>query len=140
MQREVVMRKLLMLIAVSALAAGCATVEQNLQDSNSLLLSAKEVREVFQGNTITATGGETFYWDSSGTVIGKGSYGGILKGKWNVTDDGRICTSNWNSASVTGGCFKMYFDNSTQQKKLVDMNGDLKYVILNSVPGNPNNF
>lgn len=130
----------LIFVAVFALFAGCATVEQSLQDSNSLLLSAKEVREVFQGNTVTATGGETFYWDASGTVIGKGSYGGILKGKWNVTDDGRLCTSNWNSETVSGGCFKMYFDNSTQQKKLVDMNGELKYVILNTVYGNPNNF
>ncbi len=134
------MNKLLMLTAVLSLAAGCATVEQNLQYSNSLLLSAKEVREVFQGNTVTATGGETFYWDANGTVVGKGSYGGILKGKWNITDDGRLCTSNWNSESTPVGCYKLYFDNTSHQRKLVDMNGELKYVIVNSVTGNPNNF
>jgi Protein of unknown function (DUF995) len=134
------MKKLLMLVAVLALAAGCTTIEQSMKDSSSLLLSAKEVREFFQGNTVTATGGETFYWDNSGDVIGKGAYGGILKGKWHVTDDGLICASNWDSTSVPGACFIVLFDKSIQQKKLVDMNGDLKYVILNSVPGNPNNF
>lgn len=134
------MKKLLVVSAISALFTGCATVEQSLLDSNSLLLSAKEVREIFQGNTVSATGGETFYWDSNGTVVGKGSYGGVLKGKWNITDDGRLCTSNWSSESTPSGCYKVYFDNSTQQRKLVDLNGELKYIINNSVTGNPNNF
>ncbi|HPX62327.1 MAG TPA: DUF995 domain-containing protein [Deltaproteobacteria bacterium] len=133
------MRKLLSSAAIVLMLSGCATVEQGLQDANSLLLSAKEVREVFQGNTVSAASGETFYWDASGTVIGRGSYGGVLKGNWNVTDDGRICTNNWDAA-VSGGCYKVYFDNTTQQRKLIDMNGDLKYVILNVVRGNPNNF
>jgi len=134
------MKKLLALTAISALFTGCATVEQSLQDANSLLLSAKEVREIFQGNTVSATGGESFYWDSSGTVVGKGSYGGVLKGKWSITDDGRLCVSNWSSESAPSGCYKVYFDNSTYQRKLVDLNGDLKYTIVNSVTGNPNNF
>lgn len=120
--------------------AACATVEQGLQDANALLLSTKEVREVFQGNTVTAATGETFYWDANGTVIGSGSYGGTTKGNWNITADGRLCISNWTSSVAPGGCYKVYFDNTTQQRKLVDLNGDLKWTVVNVVTGNPNNF
>lgn len=137
------MKKLLVLSAVAALFAsltGCANVEQNLQDANALLLSSKEVKEVFQGNTIASATGETFYWDANGTVIGKGSYGGINKGNWNVADDGRLCVQNWNSSYAPSGCYKIYFDNTTQQRKLVDINGDLKWTVINVVTGNPNNF
>jgi hypothetical protein len=62
------------------------------------VLSTKEVREVFRGNTVTAATGETFYWDANGTVVGKGSYGGSNKGNWNITEDGRLCVSNGNSS------------------------------------------
>lgn len=137
------MKKLILLSAVSALfisLAGCATVEQGLQSANALLLSSREVREVFQGNTVTAATGDTFYWDANGTVLGRGSYGGNTKGNWNITDDGRLCISNWTSSVAPGGCYKVYFDNTTQQRKLVDINGDLKWTVVNAVPGNPNNF
>lgn len=119
---------------------GCATVEQNLQGANALLLSAKEVREIFQGNTVTAAGGESFYWDANGSVKGKGAFGGIINGNWNITDDGRLCTSNWSAQEAPSGCYKVYFDNTTQQRKLVDINGDLKFIVVNSVTGNPNNY
>lgn len=137
------MKALLSLSVVFAMfvsLSGCATVEQELQSANSLLLSAKEVREVFQGNTVTASTGESFYWDANGAVIGKGAYGGVIKGNWNITDDGRLCASNWNSSNAPGGCYKVYFDNTIQQRKLVDLNGDLKYTVINVVTGNPNNF
>jgi hypothetical protein len=137
------MKKLVTLSAVVALflsLSACATVEQGLQGANALLLSAKEVREIFQGNTVTAATGETFYWDANGSMTGKGSYGGITKGNWNITDDGRLCLSNWNSSSAPAGCYKVYFDNTTQQRKLVDLNGELKWTVINSVNGNPNNF
>ncbi len=136
------MKRLITLVSAAALVvavSGCKSVEQNLQDANALLLSAKEVREVFQGNTVVATTGDTFYFDRAGTTIGSGSFGGTVKGNWNITDDGRLCVSNLN-ASVAGGCYKVYFDNTTQQRKLVDLNGDLKWVIMNVVHGNPNNF
>ena len=137
------MKKLFTLSAVVALfvsLAGCATVEQGLQGAIALLLSTREVREVFQGNTVTAATGETFYWDANGSVLGKGAYGGNTKGNWNITDDGRLCISNWTSSIAPGGCYKVYFDNTTQQRKLVDMNGDLKWTVVNVVTGNPNNF
>jgi len=138
------MKRLLILCSAACLAlivAGCAaTVEQNLQSADSLLLSAKEVRQIFQGNTVTAATGETFYWDANGSVAGKGSYGGVTKGNWNVTDDGRLCISNWSTSNAPSGCYRVYFDNSTQQKKLVDINGDLKWTVINVVTGNPNNF
>lgn len=138
------MKRLLIIFVAVSLAltvAGCATtVEQNLQSANALLLSSKEVREVFQGNTVTAVSGETFYWDASGTVVGKGSYGGLNKGNWNIADDGRLCVSNWNTSYAPSGCYKVYFDNTSQQKKLVDSNGDLKWTVMNVVTGNPNNF
>ena len=118
----------------------CKTVEQSLVDSSSLLLSAKEVREVFQGNSVTSANGETYYWDASGVVVGKSSYGGVSKGNWNITDDGRLCISNWNSSYAPSGCYKTYFDNSTQQRKMVDQNGDLKWAVINVITGNPNNF
>jgi len=118
----------------------CKTVEQNLVDSSALLLSAKEVREVFQGNTVTSANGEVYYWDASGVVTGKSSYGGSSKGNWNITDDGRLCISNWNSSYAPSGCYKAYFDNTTQQRKMVDINGDLKWTVINSITGNPNNF
>lgn len=137
------MKKFMTLSLVAALfvsLAGCATVEQGLQWENALLLSTKEVRAVFQGNTVTTATGETFYWDISGSVVGKGSYGGTTKGNWNITDDGRLCISNWTSSAAPGGCYKVYFDNSTQQRKLVDINGELKWIVINTVTGNPNNF
>lgn len=137
------MKKLLALSAVFALIVsltGCATVEQELQNSNALLLSAKEVREIFQGNTVTAVNGDTFYWDTAGAITGKGAYGGVIRGSWNITDDGRICTSNWNSSYAPNGCFKVYFDNASQLRKLVDLNGELRWTVMNVVAGNPNNF
>lgn len=136
------MKTISALCAVTALllAGGCATFEDSLKQSNALLLSSKEVRTLFQGNTITTNFGETYYWDTGGTVVGKGSYGGTTKGNWNVTDDGRLCISNWNSSYAPSGCYKVYFDNRNQQNKLVDDNGDLKWSVINSVPGNPNNF
>lgn len=137
------MKKLITLSSAAVLfvsLAGCATVEQGLQNANALLLSSREVREVFQGNTVTAATGDTFYWDANGTVLGRGSYGGNTKGNWNITDDGRLCISNWTSSVAPGGCYKVYFDNTTQQRKLVDINGDLKWTVVNTVPGNPNNF
>lgn len=137
------MKKLLSICAVIALSLSlnaCTTVEQNLIDSSALLLSAKEVREVFQGNTVTSANGETYYWDASGVVNGKSSYGDKNKGNWNITDDGRLCISNWNSSYAPSGCYKAYFDHTTQQRKMVDLNGDLKWTVINVVTGNPNNF
>jgi len=134
-------KKLFMLSAFAALfVVGCATVEQGLQGANALLLSSREVREVFQGNTVTSSTGEAFYWDANGSVIGRGSYGGVIKGNWNITDDGRLCVSNWSSSTTPGGCYKVYFDNTTQQRKLIDINGELKWSVVNVVTGNPNNF
>ncbi len=132
--------KVSLLLALGMVAAGCTTVEQNLLQANSLLLSAREVREVFQGNTVATASGDSFYWDASGKFMGKGSYGGITRGNWNITDDGRLCISNLNSSTEVGGCYKVYFDNSTQQRKLIDAQGDLKYTVINILNGNPNNF
>lgn len=134
------MKRLVVFFALMFAMSGCATMEQNLQDSNSLLLSAKEVREIFQGNTVISTTGESFYWDADGTVKGKGSYGSVIKGKWNITADGRLCVSNWDSANVPAGCYKVYFDNTIHQHRMIDMNGELKHTLTNSVVGNPNNF
>lgn len=137
------MKKVLAASLVMGLFAaftGCTSVEQNLQGANALLLSTKEVREVFQGNTVTSATGETFYWDANGTVVGKGAYGGSNKGNWNITEDGRLCVSNWNSSYAPSGCYKVYFDNTTQSRTLVDSNGDLKWTVVNVVTGNPNNF
>ena len=136
MKRLITLGSALVLLSV---AGGCKTVENSLHDANALLLSAKEVREVFQGNTVSATSGDTFFFDRDGKIVGSGSYGGTVKGSWNITDDGRLCISNLNS-STSGGCYKVYFDNSTQQRKLVDLNGDLKWIIMNVLNGNPNNF
>lgn len=132
--------KLLFVLVSGFMIAGCSSVEQNLLQANSLLLSAKEVRTVFQGNTVASTSGESFYWDANGKVVGKGSYGGTARGNWNITDDGRLCISNLNSSTDPGGCYKVYFDNSTQQRKLIDNNGELKYTIMNVITGNPNNY
>lgn len=137
------MRKLLSICAVVALSLSlnaCTTVEQNLVDSSALLLSAKEVREVFQGNTVTSANGETYYWDTSGTVTGKSAFGEKSRGNWNITDDGRLCISNWNASYAPSGCYKTYFDQTIQQRKMVDINGDLKWTVINVVTGNPNNF
>lgn len=135
-----ILSKVSFILALGVMIAGCSSVEQNLLQANSLLLSAKEVRTVFQGNTVTSMAGESFYWDASGKVVGKGSYGGTVRGNWNITDDGRLCISNLNSNTESGGCYKVYFDNSTQQRKLIDSNGDLKYTIMNVITGNPNNY
>lgn len=137
------MNKLLSLFAVIALSLplnACTTVEQNLVDASALLLSAKEVRDVFLGNTVTSANGETYYWDANGVVKGKSPFGDNNKGNWNITDDGRICVSNWNSSYAPSGCYKAYFDQTTQQRKMVDINGNLKWTVINVVTGNPNNF
>lgn len=134
-------RRNLHIAAILALTvAGCATVEQELQNADALPLSSREVREIFRGNTVAAVSGETFYWGADGTVIGRVPSGGILRGSWNVTDDGRICVSDWNSGSAPGGCYRVYLDNSTRQRKLVDTGGVLTYTIASVETGNPNNF
>ena len=126
--------------AITVSMTGCATVEQQLLSSNAVLLSSKDIREVFQNNTVSTTSGESFFCDLAGVITGQGSYGGILKGNWKITDDGRICTANWNSSTVPTGCFKVYYDAAAQQRKMVDVRGNLKYIIKDVVEGNPNNF
>lgn len=120
--------------------AACKTDEHALRDNSAILLSAKEVKDIIAGNTVTASTGDTFYFDRGGVVIGKGSYGDKNRGNWNITSEGQLCLSNWNSGFSPSACYKVFFDNATQQRKLVDMNGDMKYLVINVVTGNPNNF
>ena len=137
------MKTLLTLCAVMVLSLSlnaCQTVVPSAVDSSALLLSAKEVRDVFRGNTVTSANGETYYWNASGSVVGRSSDGAANKGNWNITDDGRLCISNWNSSYAPSGCYKAYFDNSTQQRTMVDQDGTLKWTIINVITGNPNNF
>lgn len=137
------MKRLLSFCAVAALAftvAGCASDESALRDSSSLLLSAKEVRDIISGNTVTSADGKTFYFDRSGLVTGKGAYGEKSRGNWNITPEGQLCFSNWNANYAPSACYKAYFDNVSQQRKLVDANGDVKYTVINILTGNPNNF
>jgi len=92
------MKKLLALCAALLMAltvAACTTDEQALRDSSSLLLSAREVKDVFVGNTVTSADGKVYYFDRSGVVVGKGAYGDKIKANWNITPRG-------SSASATG--------------------------------------
>ena len=69
------MRKLITLLVASVLAlsvAACKTDEAALRDASSTLLSAKEVKAIFVGNTVTSADGKTYYFDRSGVVVGKG--------------------------------------------------------------------
>ena len=137
------MRKLITLFAASVLAlsvTACTTDEAALRDNSATLLGAVEVKNLLAGNTFTATNGDTYYFDRSGVVTGKGSYGEKNKGNWNITPEGRLCFSNWNANFAPSACYKVFFDNATQQRKLVDGNGDTKYTVVNIVTGNPNNF
>jgi hypothetical protein len=137
------MRTLISLFIASILAlsvTACKTDEAALRDSSSTLLGAREVKELLLGNTVTATNGDTYYFDRGGVVIGKGSYGEKNKGNWNITTEGQLCFSNWNAAFAPSACYKVFFDNTSQQRKLVDANGDAKYTVVNIVTGNPNNF
>ncbi|CAH2031097.1 DUF995 domain-containing protein [Trichlorobacter ammonificans] len=137
------MRKLGVLFAASVLAftvAGCATDESALRASSSLLLSAKEVKDIFVGNTVTSADGKTYYFDRSGVVVGKGAYGDKNKGNWNITPEGQLCFSNWNANFAPSTCYKVFFDNASQQRKLVDMHGEVQYTVINILTGNPNNF
>lgn len=137
------MKRLLSFAAAAVLAlsvTACSTDEAALRDNSATLLGAKEVKELLLGNTVTATNGDTYYFDRSGVVIGKGSYGEKNKGNWNITPEGQLCFSNWNANFAPSTCYKVFFDNATQQRKLVDGNGDLKYTVVNIVTGNPNNF
>lgn len=127
--------------AILSLAlTACKTDQTALIDSSTLLLSAKEVKEIFAGNTATSADGKTFYFDREGVVSGKGAYGDKIRGNWNITPEGQLCLTNWNSAYAPSACYKMYFDNATQQRKLVDSNGDVKFTVINILNGNPNNF
>lgn len=137
------MRKLITLFAASVLAltvTACTTDEAALRDNSATLLGAVEVRNLLVGNTVTATNGDTYYFDRSGVVTGKGSYGEKNKGNWNITQEGQLCFSNWNANFAPSACYKVFFDNATQQRKLVDGNGDTRYTVVNIVTGNPNNF
>jgi hypothetical protein len=137
------MKKLLTLCAallVALTVAACATDEQALRDSGSLLLSAREVKDIFVGNTVTSADGKTYYFDRSGVVVGKGAYGDKNRGNWNITPEGQLCFSNWNANFAPSACYKVFFDNVSQQRKLVDANGDLQYTVINILTGNPNNF
>ena len=137
------MRKLILLFAISVLAlyvTACKTEESALRDSSSTLLGAVEVKELLVGNTVTASNGDTYYFDRGGVVVGKGSFGEKNKGNWNITQEGQLCFSNWNANFTPSACYKVYFDNVSQQRKLVDGNGDLKYTVVTIVTGNPNNF
>lgn len=137
------MRKLITLFTASVLAltvTACTTDEAALRDNSATLLGAVEVRNLLVGNTVTATNGDTYYFDRGGVVIGKGSYGEKNKGNWNITQEGQLCFSNWNANFAPSACYKVFFDNATQQRKLVDGNGNTKYTVVNIVTGNPNNF
>lgn len=137
------MKRLLSFCAVAVLAftvTACKTDESALRDSSSLLLSAKEVKDIFVGNTVSSTDGKTYYFDRDGVVVGKGAYGDKNRGNWNITPEGQLCLSNWNSNFAPSACYKVFFDNASQQRKLVDANGDVKYVVTNILTGNPNNF
>lgn len=137
------MRKFIALFAASVLAltvAGCKTDESAMRDASSLLLSAKEVKNIFVGNTVTSADGKTYYFDRTGVVVGKGAYGDKNKGNWNITPEGQLCFSNWNANFAPSACYKVFFDNLSQQRKLVDMNGETQYTVINVLTGNPNNF
>ena len=137
------MKRLLAFCAVAALAftvTACKTDESALRDSSSLLLSAKEINDIFVGNTVTSADGKTYYFDRSGVVIGKGAYGDKNKGNWNITPEGQVCFSNWNANFAPSTCYKVFFDNVSQQRKLVDLNGEVQFTVLNILTGNPNNF
>ncbi len=136
------MRRKLAALPFAALLfiSGCANMEQNLKDTDALLLSEREVRDIIQGNTVTSTTGESFYFDVSGSVKGKGSYGGVMRGKWNITEDGNLCVFDWNSLNAPSGCYRVYFDNSSKRRKFVDMNGEPRWTLLNVITGNPNNY
>ncbi|MGB4600537.1 MAG: DUF995 domain-containing protein [Trichlorobacter sp.] len=137
------MKKLLVLCVVALMAFGvvaCTTDEQALRDSSSLLLSAKEVKDIFVGNTVTSADGKTYYFDRGGVVVGKGAYGDKNKGNWNITPEGQFCFSNWNANFAPSACYKVFFDTVSQQRKLVDANGDVRYTVINILTGNPNSF
>ncbi len=137
------MKKFLTLFLASILAlsvAACKTDESTLRDSSSTLLGANEVKTLLLGNTVTAANGDTYYFDRSGFVVGKGAYGEKNKGNWNITHEGQLCFSNWNANFAPSACYKVFFDNVSQQRKLVDGNGDVKYTVINILIGNPNNF
>lgn len=131
---------LLVILLLTMGLSACSTDESALRDSSSILLGAKEVKELVLGNTVISTDGDTYYFDRSGVVIGKGSYGEKNRGNWNITPEGQLCLTNWNSSYAPSACFKLFFDNSTQQRKLVDGKGNTKYTVLNILTGNPNNF
>lgn len=131
---------LLVILLLTMGLSACSTDESALRDSSSILLGAKEVKELILGNTVISTDGDTYYFDRSGVVIGKGSYGEKNRGNWNITPEGQLCLTNWNSSYAPSACFKLFFDNDSQQRKLVDGKGNTKYTILNILTGNPNNF
>lgn len=139
------MKKLFNLYFAAFLAfivAGCAstTDEALLRDSGALLLSANEVSNTFVGNTVVSNEGKTYYFDRSGVVVAKSAYGDKFKGNWNITPEGMLCFTNWNSSYAPSECYKLFFDNISQQRKVVDMAGKLKFTVLNILTGNPNNF
>lgn len=137
------MKKLLVLCFIVMVAVGlgaCTTDEQALRDSSSLLLSAREVKDIFVGNTVVSADGKTYYFDRSGVVVGKGAYGDTNRGNWNITPEGQLCFSNWNASFAPSTCYKVFFDTVSQQRKLVDANGEVQYTVINILTGNPNNF
>ncbi len=127
------------LLVVSGVVA-CTAEGQALRDASSRLLSAKEVTAVFAGNTATAADGKAYYFNPDGVIVGKDTYGDIQRGSWNISPEGQLCFGNRNARLCPTTCYKVYFDNVSQQRKLVDADGEVQYTVIAILTGNPNNF
>jgi len=140
MRRMTGFLNLALLVTLALSTGACKTFEQSMQDTGGMQLSANEVKQIVAGNTMTTSRGETYFFNSNGTVSGRGQASGKNVGKWNITTDGKLCTSSWNNQYVPSSCSKVYYDARSQEKRVVDDSGELFYTITNVVPGNPNNF
>lgn len=140
MRKMPVFLSLVLFAALTLCLGACKTFEQTLQDTGGMQLSANEVKQIVAGNTITTNRGETYFFNTNGTVSGRGMSSGKNVGKWNISADGKLCTSNWNNQYVPSSCSKIYYDARSQEKRVLDDSGELFYTITNVVPGNPNNF
>lgn len=110
-------KSLLILAAVSAILAGCASTSERMAEKGIEPMSADELKATFPGNTAYQKGDGwewAGYYTTDGTIIGKSWWNGGEKratATYEITDDGHICR-DWDNEWGGGeyGCTLFYRD------------------------------
>jgi hypothetical protein len=141
---ENIMKKILVtlvaLAAVSfALPAVADTEEQDMIKRGLKASSADESRKSVPDTTLCGEvpGGiqVCIYYDTDGKMYGD-AMGSRAAGKYNVTDDGQMC-SEWDNPMWANSCTKSYTDPKTNQTYSTDEDGEVTFISKTQEKGDP---